>query len=432
LDSLSSTTTTTTTTGATADGQAVRLKEISINLLRRESVNRIVHKILSECQLSTDYLRKIGKQPNSAAETTVPPAAPTHSTGRSQPIHDFWIRFNQSQSHGKQDAEEDNTEEFIETLHKRKDPNLTAWLRENREVAMGRLERSEPVRQEFRRLADRITDELGLRELIWRDCQWGVSHVRAALKGVDTLSRQHRQEFRVLEGRTLVFGRQTGVSFDGHVVLNIEDVRHNWLELIRRIDQYDEHLRQIPVLEGCLSGVLRGVQIEHRKFRPSVPVKSYTKHLRKLTGALVEHIAERGLPAHWPPTLSSYQLVVECEAGPLMVSPTGQFIVPASCPAHLFVDFMSQNLFKSRLLRDMYLTYKSREDLIITQCVDALSLHSIEKDDNVTPDLMIQCCQRLIANRNALDDLRDCRLRVSHYYSVLLDGEVCIPWSFNP
>lgn len=32
------------------------------------------------------------------------------------------------------------------------------------------------------------------------------------------------------------------------------------------------------------------------------------------------------------------------EAGPLMVSPTGQFIVPASCPGFLLVNFISQNL----------------------------------------------------------------------------------------
>lgn len=32
------------------------------------------------------------------------------------------------------------------------------------------------------------------------------------------------------------------------------------------------------------------------------------------------------------------------EAGPLMLSPTGQFIVPASCPACVLVDFISKQL----------------------------------------------------------------------------------------
>ncbi len=32
-------------------------------------------------------------------------------------------------------------------------------------------------------------------------------------------------------GRTLVFGRDTGISFDGHVLLNSGEVRHNWLDV---------------------------------------------------------------------------------------------------------------------------------------------------------------------------------------------------------
>lgn len=41
------------------------------------------------------------------------------------------------------------------------------------------------------------------------------------------------------------------------------------------------------------------------------------------------------------------------EAGPLMVSPTGQFIVPSSCPASILVNFISENLEEaSRLLEE--------------------------------------------------------------------------------
>lgn len=32
------------------------------------------------------------------------------------------------------------------------------------------------------------------------------------------------------------------------------------------------------------------------------------------------------------------------EAGPLMLSPTGQFIVPSSCPSFLLVNFITDNL----------------------------------------------------------------------------------------
>lgn len=34
-------------------------------------------------------------------------------------------------------------------------------------------------------------------------------------------------------GRSLVFGRDTGISMDGHVLLNSGEVRHNWLDVRR-------------------------------------------------------------------------------------------------------------------------------------------------------------------------------------------------------
>lgn len=34
-----------------------------------------------------------------------------------------------------------------------------------------------------------------------------------------------------LSGRKLIFGNNTGVSLDGHVMLNSGEVRHNWLDV---------------------------------------------------------------------------------------------------------------------------------------------------------------------------------------------------------
>ena len=38
-------------------------------------------------------------------------------------------------------------------------------------------------------------------------------------------------KMRIISGRTLVFGSHTGISFDGHVLLNSGEVRHNWLDV---------------------------------------------------------------------------------------------------------------------------------------------------------------------------------------------------------
>lgn len=408
------------------------LKQITLNLLRRENINKIVHKILSECKLSTDYLEKIGKQPKEeeredrkASGIAFGFNSTSNSGFTAKKPNEFWVNRNA----------ENETEfhEFVEYVEKKKiEKNLMEWLRENTDLASNRLEKSEPIRQELNRLTEQLKQELSLTDVLWKDCGWGASHIRGAVKSLNTLKQQHNKDFDVLSGRTLIFGRQSGVTFDGHVILNIEDVRHNWLEMIRNIRSYDSDLHKLPFFENALSATLRGITIDHRKFRPALLVKNYSKQLEKLTAALVEHIAKKGYPRDWPQSLDMYQLVVECEAGPLMLSPTGQFIVPASCPGFLLFDFISENMFKSRLLRDMYLNYKLKEVRIIDECLTAMGLQSIEKDDNVTPDLMIECCENLVLNKEGITRfLRGNRLRVSHYYSVLSDGEICIPWNFR-
>lgn len=78
------------------------------------------------------------------------------------------------------------------------------------------------------------------------------------------------------------------------------------------------------------------------------------------------------------------------------------------------------------LVRNKYVEPSLRE-----QCMKAFDLESLHKDDNVTPDLMIECCKKLIENKEKLHDLVNLQLNISTYYSVLSDGVVCIPWNFR-
>jgi len=59
-------------------------------------------------------------------------------------------------------------------------------------------------------------------------------------------------------------------------------------------------------------------------------------------------------------------------------------------------------------------------------------LAGLIKDDNITPEYMIQCCQRIVDNKERLRQFtQDLQVNVSTYYSVLSDGVVCIPWNFT-
>jgi hypothetical protein len=133
-----------------------------------------------------------------------------------------------------------------------------------------------------------------------------------------------------------------------------------------------------------------------------------------------------------PKQLARFKLVVESDAGPLMLSPTGQFIAPSSCPAFLLLDFVSENLAEAETLLNIYEGTKNKEVLFINRSLVELGLESITKEDNVTPDRMIRCIERLLAHKQLLvPSLRGSRLKVSTFYSVQQDGEVVIPWNWT-
>lgn len=73
---------------------------------------------------------------------------------------------------------------------------------------------------------------------------------------------------------------------------------------------------------------------------------------------------------------------------------------------------------------------KHIERSLYKQCTEEFFLSSLHKDDNVTPDLMIDCLERLLENKKSLRQLNGIHLNIATYYSVLKDGTVCIPWNF--
>lgn len=66
------------------------------------------------------------------------------------------------------------------------------------------------------------------------------------------------------------------------------------------------------------------------------------------------------------------------------------------------------------------------------QVIQELGLLALNKDDSITPDLMIKCCETLIKHKIELKPLLEgIMLWVTHYYSVMSDGVFCVPWDWK-
>ena len=69
---------------------------------------------------------------------------------------------------------------------------------------------------------------------------------------------------------------------------------------------------------------------------------------------VLDYLGKNKFPESWPASLKDYELVVESESGPLMVSPTGQLIAPSTCPGFLLVDFITKNLEEASNRQEIY------------------------------------------------------------------------------
>ncbi|KAL0831402.1 hypothetical protein ABMA28_002218 [Loxostege sticticalis] len=390
-------------------------KHVKIQLNGNNARETVV-KVLNACEMSTNYVDKI---PRSTIITNDP--------SQNQQYADFTKAY---QEYSSEFEKVNNMKRKVE--EKRAIYNVIEWIHDNSMTAKDKYESTEATRDQVKTLMETLCKSYGIKQVKY-DNGWNISHIRGALQSLVSLASQHTKVMANLEGRTIALGQFTGVSLDGDVFLNIIDVRHEWLSLIKKVSQEDSALTAIPNYEKALSSVLREIHIRRRKFMPKVSASQYCNHLRQLITSIGDYYGRGNqFPSSVPNSLKKYEIVVEPEAGPLMVSPTGQFITPSSCPASELIPFISKNLDEATTLMTQYSINKHVEKALYNEVKERFGLLELHKDDSITPALMILCCQRLLTRVDKIGmKLQGNILYITHYYSVLSDGVLCIPWDFK-
>ncbi|KAK1131821.1 hypothetical protein K0M31_015975 [Melipona bicolor] len=298
--------------------------------LKEKDLRQTILSILKTCDLPTTFVDQIEEQK--------PPDSTNYKSK-------YWQRRGAGEDIDFSELEDDPI--YASILMKRKinsEPDtFKAYLDKHINEVHVKLEACRPMREEVQKLEKILCSELGLKNIIW-DCGWNITHYRGCLLAFKALAEHHPEPMEVLKNRTLVFANDTGISLEGNVMLNSGEVRHNWLDLIKNIQKYDLVLFRLPAFEKAVSQVLLDIKVGRRKFMPKVMASQYERQLRQLTTTLSDYRGRRNYPKVWPADLSTYEIVIEAEAGPLMLSPTGQFIVPSSCPSFLLVNFITDNL----------------------------------------------------------------------------------------
>ncbi|PIO05103.1 hypothetical protein AB205_0157940 [Aquarana catesbeiana] len=152
-------------------------------------------------------------------------------------------------------------------------------------------------------------------------------------------------------------------------------------KLFESIPSYYLLQRKVLQLQERVSHLLGGIEIVHiEEMQPLLSLEEYCSAL----DAFCNKLLKRRVPIH-PRSLRGLQMILEK------------------------LKFVEQELTKA--------------------CTDRASLSRLYKEPSVSSKQMIDCCRRLI--EEPLPSLDGMHLCVSHYYSILQDGDLCIPWNWK-
>jgi len=253
-------------------------------------------------------------------------------------------------------------------------------------------------------------------------------HRRGVVEAFHALVLQYPEVRQIVGGRTIVFGKNSGVSINGEIILYSGEVRNNWLNVIKTTPDSDKLLLSLPMWQKTLSEALRGIEIVTNPAH-IVMVGDHRIGLRQLVTAVGDYKTRRSLPSSWPEDMSCFKLEVESDASALMLSPDGVFIIPASTPGFLIVDFITKGMTESLQRMSETASMVVEEAFLVSACINELGLIQLDKDDSITSKHMVSCCARLLRAAARLRHLtHGNHLVVARYYMVKSDGIICIPW----
>ncbi|KAG7268704.1 hypothetical protein CRUP_021387 [Coryphaenoides rupestris] len=397
--------------------------------LHTNDVLSTVTDVLRSCRLSLEHVKNFAD----AAGTEKPNKGAAEAAGAPfyRPIK--WDKTYYSFT-GFRDPEQElhQAKQFLLTFLLRvgtQDISLfsSLWLRKNEPEATKRHDASLPRRNELGRLRTELCHKFSLADIRWQR-SWGITHRCCQLQSLSRLSQQNPEALRCLQGHTVVFTDQSGMNASGHVTLGTMDVHQQWVKLMERLPGYHSLQQQCDWLQERVSVLLGGARIVHvERVGPVQPIDTHYHTLSAFHKRLVSH--RRPLRLH-PRSLQGLSMTLENDRSTPSLHEMGHFILPTNCDPPRLQAFLQSHALEARQLSQRKQQLQSEEDVAVAECLEGLSLRGLSKDPSVTSSQMLTCCRRLLEQRPPLA-ARGLYVCVSHFYSVMLDGDLCIPWDWK-
>ncbi|XP_020849000.1 T-cell activation inhibitor, mitochondrial isoform X2 [Phascolarctos cinereus] len=384
---------------------ALGFRAVTLTLHSRDLLSTVLD-ILNSCSLSTEHI------PSSSANVaSQPPNGGRRTFDR--PIK--WNKTYYSFTGFKDPEEELEKAQRMET-------SLMSWLDSNEKSAIKKLNSSLPLREELDRLKNQLSRQLLLSDIRWQR-SWGIAHRCGQLHSLGRLAQQNLQVLQNVKGCTVIFTDRSGMSALGHIMLGTMDVHHQWTKLFERLPSYFALQRKLVLLEDRISYLLGGIQVVYvEELQPALTLEEYYS----LLDSFYNRLLKSRLPFH-PRSLRGLQMVLDRYSPSL--HELGYFSIPTLCDPVSLPWFIFTKAAQARENMKRKDELKVIENELIHSSIKKFSLKKLYKEPSVSSAQMIDCCERLL--EQSLPCLEGMHVCVSHFYSVLQDGDLCIPWNWK-
>ncbi|XP_067147554.1 T-cell activation inhibitor, mitochondrial isoform X3 [Apteryx mantelli] len=409
-------------------------RAVSFTLRTRDLLSTVLD-ILNSCSLSTEHVQSLNVNSQSRKEA---------KTVLNRPIK--WDKTYYSFTGFKDPEEELEQAQRVETT-------LISWLDDNEAGAVKKLKKSLPLRKELERLKFELSHHLQLSDirllflqvaydmnsfsvgssllLLSKKCysmwqrSWGIAHRCSQLHSLGRLVQQRPEVLKNVKGRTLIFTDRSGMSAAGHIMLGTMDVHHHWTKIFERLPNYYKLQKRMLFLEDRISQLLGGIQVIYiEELQPLLTLEEYYDTL----DCFYSKLLDSRLPFH-PRSLRGLQMILESDRYAPSLHELGHFTIPTACDPATLQWFIIAKAQEARQ------NLKRKEEMMITEkelintSTEKFSLDRLYKEPSVSSVQMIDCCKRLL--EESLPYLQGMHLCISHFYSVLQDGDLCIPWNWK-
>uniref|UniRef100_F6TL37 T cell activation inhibitor, mitochondrial n=1 Tax=Ornithorhynchus anatinus TaxID=9258 RepID=F6TL37_ORNAN len=383
-------------------------RAVSFTLHNRDLLSTVLD-ILNACSLSSEHVQTL--------------SANASSQPRKESKNTFYRTIKWDKTYYSFTGFKDPEEELEQA--QRVETTLISWLGNNEKSAIKKLKNSLPLRGELDRLKDELSHQLQLSDIRWQR-SWGIAHRCSQLHSLSRLAQQNLETLKNAKGRTVMFTDRSGMSAVGHVMLGTMDVHHHWTEIFERLPSYYDLQRKLMLLEDQISQLLGGMQVVYiEELQPLLTIEEYYPIIE----CFYHRLISSRIPFH-PRSLRGLQMILDNDRYAPSLHEFGHFNIPVTnCdPVSLqwFILTKAQqareNLKKKKELMLM-------ENDLISTSTEKFSLKKLYKEPSVSSAQMVDCCKRLL--EQSLPYLQGMHLCISHFYSVMQDGDLCIPWNWK-